>query len=86
MEIMVIFLLTLNTVMASSIALESTFSDVPSYIEDLRDLLLTQISCYRQERMASRSTNDEDCVLLYSFGEIPRIDSPCQFLAYFIYF
>ncbi|KAJ5565506.1 hypothetical protein N7513_001748 [Penicillium frequentans] len=69
-EIMVILLLTLNTVMASSIALESTFSDVPSYTEDLRDLLLAQISCYRQERMASRSTTDEDCVLLYSFGEI----------------
>lgn len=72
---MVTLLLTLNTVIASSIVLESTSSDVSTNIKDSRDRLLAQISQYRQGRMASLLTNSEDYVLLSSFGEIPITDS-----------
>ncbi|KAJ5633301.1 hypothetical protein N7490_009640 [Penicillium lividum] len=74
----------LLAVMASSIALESTFSDVPSNIEESRDLLLAQIFSYRQERMSSRSTNDNDCVLLHSFGENPKLNSHFYSLGYLL--
>ncbi|KAJ6051886.1 hypothetical protein N7499_011265 [Penicillium canescens] len=63
----------LLTVMASSIALESTSSNVPTNIKDSRDRLLEQISHYRQGRMASRLTNGEDYVLLSSFVLVAQL-------------
>lgn len=70
---MATLLLTLNTAMASSIDRGNIFSDVPTDIEDSRERLLAQIAHYRQERTASRSTNCEDFLLLYSFSKIPLI-------------
>lgn len=54
--------------------LEYPLSDVLPSIEHARDRLLARIYRYRLDHEASQRTTDEDCALLYAYGEC-SIDS-----------
>ncbi|KAF7714774.1 Uncharacterized protein PECH_007327 [Penicillium ucsense] len=54
-------------IIASTVDLGHTLEDVPANVARARDELLAQISRFRQDKIASQVTTDEDYALLYAY-------------------